>query len=123
MNQKRRGFALFLLITVFLATGCGPIMSTSRISAAKDEIQKADAVNAAEKAPYEYYTAQEYLRKADELWGYSQFGYSADYAQKAIEMAKAATEKAQNDPWKNPLEGNESQTSQASEQSSQASEQ
>ena len=106
MNFKRRGFALLCLISVFLLTSCGPILSTSRISEAKDEMVKADTVNAAEKAPYEYYTAQEYLRKADELWGYSQFGYSADYAQKAIDMAKAATEKAQNDPWKNPLEGN-----------------
>jgi uncharacterized protein YceK len=104
MNHERRILALFLLITVFLASGCGPILSTTGISDAKDEIQKADAVNAAEKAPYEYYMAQEYLRKADELWGYSEFGYSADYAQKAIDMAKAATDKAQNDPWKNPLE-------------------
>jgi hypothetical protein len=47
--------------------------------------------------------AQENLRKADELWGYSQFGYSSDCAQKAIDMATAAEEKAQKSPWVSPL--------------------
>ena len=105
MMIKRRVFALLTMITVVLMSGCGPIMSTRNIEDAKDAMKKADAVNAAERAPYEYYMAQEYLRKADELWGYSQFGYSAEYAQKAFDMAKAATEKAQTSPWKSPLLG------------------
>ena len=105
MKIKKRIFALVAMITLVLMSGCGPIMSTSNIENAKDAMEKADAVNAAERAPYEYYMAQEYLRKADELWGYSQFGYSADYAQKAFDMAKAATEKAQASPWKSPLLG------------------
>ena len=105
MMIKRRVSALLTMITLVLMSGCGPIMSTSNIETAKDAIAKADAVNASTKAPYEYYMAQEYLRKADELWGYSQFGYSADYAQKAFEMAKAATEKATTSPWKSPLLG------------------
>ncbi|MBQ8035849.1 MAG: DUF4398 domain-containing protein [Proteobacteria bacterium] len=103
MNISRRVLAFISLVSLVLMSGCGPIMSTSRISDAKDALEKAQAVNAAEKAPYEYTMAQEYLRKADELWGYSQFGYSAEYAKKAIEMANAAEEKAQNDPWVNPL--------------------
>jgi uncharacterized protein YceK len=107
MNLKGRVIALFLFILVFLMTGCGPILSTSRISEAKDEIAKAEAVNAAQNAPYEYTMAVEYMRKADELWGYSEFGYSADYAKKAIEMAKAAAEKSETNPWKSPLEGKE----------------
>lgn len=68
-------------------------------------MEKADAVNAAERAPYEYYMAQEYLRKAEELWGYSQFGYSAEYADKAFEKANEAAKKAQTSPWKSPLLG------------------
>lgn len=88
-----------------LTAGCGPILSTSRIEDAKEALEKATAANAETRAPYEYTMAVEYLRKADELWGYSQFGYSADYAKKAIEMAQAAEEKAQKDPWVNPLAG------------------
>lgn len=107
MMFEKRTVALILLITMMLFTGCGPIMSTRGISDAKDALAKAEAVNAAERAPYEYTMAREYLRKADELWGYSKFGDSSDYAQKSIEMAKAAEEKAQSDPWKNPLEGKE----------------
>lgn len=103
MNLKWRNFALIMMVVFMFSTGCGPIMSTGRISDAKDALAKAEAANAAERAPYEYTMAQEYLRKADELWGYSQFGYSSDYAKKAIEMATAAEEKANKSPWVSPL--------------------
>ena len=105
MMIKQRVLAFLVLVMLALMSGCGPIMSTSNIEDAKDALEKANALNAAERAPYEYTMAQEYLRKADELWGYSQFGYSADYAKKAIEMANAAAEKAEKDPWQNPLVG------------------
>jgi len=107
MMIKKRALALFVLMIMLASTGCGPILSTSRIEDAKEALEKATNAGAETKAPYEYYTAQEYLRKADELWGYSQFGYSADYAKKAIEMAEAAEEKAQKDPWFSPLLGHE----------------
>ena len=105
MMIKRRVSALLTMIILVLMSGCGPIMSTSNLENAKDAIAKADGVDAATRAPYEYYMAQEYYRKASELWGYSQFGYSAEYAQKAFDMAKAATEKATTSPWKSPLLG------------------
>lgn len=79
-------------------------MSTARRTDAEEALAKAKAVNADVLAPYEYTMSQEYLRKADELWGYSEFGYSADYAQKSIDMAKAAEEKAKTNPWYSPLE-------------------
>ncbi len=85
-------------------SGCGPILSTSRRTDAEEALAKAKAVNADVLAPYEYTMSQEYLRKADELWGYSEFGYSSDYAKKSIEMAQAAEEKAKQDPWYSPLE-------------------
>lgn len=103
MISRQRVFACFLLLVLGLMSGCGPIMSTSRRIDAQEALTKAEAVNADKLAPYEYTLAREYLRKADELWGYSQFGYSSDYAQKSIDMAKEAEEKAQNNPWKSPL--------------------
>lgn len=102
MMKKWRLCTLFLAV-IFTTTACGPILSTSRRADAEDALAEAAKYNAEERAPYEYTLAREYLRKADELWGYSQFGASADYAQKSIEMANAAAEKAQSDPWKNPL--------------------
>ena len=106
MSLERRVFAFFLLITLLVMTGCGPILSTKGTSDAKDALAKAEAANAAELAPYEYTLAQEYLRKADELWGHSKFGDSHTYAQKALEMANAAEEKAKTNPYKNPLTSN-----------------
>ena len=103
MILKRRVIAFSLLLLIVLLSGCGPIMSTSRRIDAEEALAKAEAANAETLAPYEYTRAREYLRKADELWGYSQFGYSSDYAQKAITMAKEAEEKAQTNPWHSPL--------------------
>ena len=106
MMKRRRFVSLCTMIVValFLTTSCGPIMSTSRRADAEDALQEAADLNAAERAPYEYTLAQEYLRKSNELWGYSQFGASAEYAQKSIDMAHAAAEKAKTNPWKSPLE-------------------
>jgi len=103
MSFKKRLCAGFLILVVCGTTGCGPILSTHRRSNAEDALAKADSVNAKVLAPYEYTLAQEHLRKADELWGYSEFGLSARYAKFAIEMAEMAAEKAVNDPWTSPL--------------------
>ena len=104
MIIKRRVLACILLLVLVLMSACGPIMSTSRRSDAEEALAKAKAVNADVLAPYEYTMSQEYLRKADELWGYSEFGYSSEYAQKSIDMATAAEEKAKQEPWYSPLE-------------------
>lgn len=101
----RKNFALVLMVLLMLVGlwGCGPIMSTSKISEAKDALAKAESVNAEELAPYEYTSAQEFIKKADELWGYSKFGDSVDFAKRAIDFAKAAEKKALEDPWKSPI--------------------
>ncbi|MFA5623951.1 MAG: DUF4398 domain-containing protein [Bradymonadales bacterium] len=101
--NKHVGFILVFLLLLASAVACGPVMSTTNISDAKDAIAKAKAVNAEELAPYEYTNAVEYMKKADELWGHSKFGDSVDYAKRAIEFAQAAEKKAQEDPWISPL--------------------
>lgn len=106
MKRRRRfvGLCTVLAAIMLVTTACGPVLSTSRRADAEEALQAAANLNAAERAPYEYTLAQEYLHKADELWGYSDFGASAEYAQKSIDMAHVAAEKAQSNPWKNPLE-------------------
>lgn len=101
--NKHLGFLLIFLLLMASAVACGPIMSTTNISDAKDAIAKAEKVNAEQLAPYEYTSAVEYMKKADELWGHSKFGDSVDYAKRAISFAQAAEKKAQEDPWVNPL--------------------
>lgn len=87
--------ALLLLSLV----GCGPVQSTSRISDAKVAFARARVAEAHKKAPYEYYSAQYYLHKASEEWGYSDFEAAYDYASRAEEDAREATIKAKEDPW------------------------
>ena len=82
-----------------LAVGCGPVQSTQRISQAEVAFERARVVEAHQKAPYEYKSAQYYLHKAKEEWGYSDFEASYDYATEAKSAAEAARLKAKEDPW------------------------
>lgn len=102
MQLGRVKFVLFLLLIVCAMSGCA-IGSTVKISDAEEAVAAAKAANAEQLAPYEYYSAVEYLKKADEIWGHSKHGTSYSYAKKAIEFANAAIEKAQNDPWVSPI--------------------
>ncbi len=86
-----------------LMTGCvGPIWSTADIMSAETALEEADAVDAATKAPYEYHRAQELLRKANEEWGYSEFGKARDFAEASKDFAEKARAKANTDPWVGP---------------------
>ncbi|OIP31854.1 MAG: hypothetical protein AUK47_21695 [Deltaproteobacteria bacterium CG2_30_63_29] len=101
----RSVFAVPVLISLIalLMMGCvGPIWSTADIMSAENALKEAEAVNATTKAPYEYYRAQELLRKANEEWGYSEFGKSRSYAEAAKDFADKARTKANTDPWVGP---------------------
>ncbi len=104
MRLKRLITLLFLLTVVSLITSAcvGPVWSTADIMRAQSALDEANQANATELAPYEYTRAEEMLRKARELWGYSQFGTALDYAGQAKDMAERARRKAQSDPWKGP---------------------
>lgn len=87
------------LIAALLAGGCGPVQSTSHIHSAEATFEKARVAKAHEKSPYEYYRAQNYLYKAKEEWGYSDFEAAIDYAEQALEEADAAVQNAKEAPW------------------------
>lgn len=91
--------SVLLCALAVIFSGCGPVQSTQRIHQAEIQFEKARVAGAHEKAPYEYYTAQNYLYKSKEEWGYSDFEASVDYARKAFEEADAAILKAKEDPW------------------------
>lgn len=78
--------------------GCGPVESTHTILKADTALHNAKTAGAAKglspEAIYHYTAAQQYLHKAREKWGTSDFEYSIDFARAALEHATAAREKA-----------------------------
>jgi hypothetical protein len=88
-----------LMAVVIVATGCGPIQSTQRISEAEVAFERARVAEAMVRAPYEYWSAHHYLYKAKEEWGYSDFEAAYDYATQARRAAEAALLKSREDPW------------------------
>ncbi len=82
----------------FFLEGCGPVESTHIIIKADTALHNAKTAGAPEskepEAIYHYTAAKEYLHKAREEWGTSDFEYSIDFARKALLHASAAREKA-----------------------------
>ncbi len=87
------GLLVALLLGMALAA-CGPVESTSVIIEADTALHNAKTAEADQKSPYEYTAAEQYLHKAREKWGTSDFEYSIDYASKARDLAKTARDKS-----------------------------
>ena len=76
--------------------GCGPITATTTIAQATVAIEAAEGAQAKTFAVYEYTSATEYLRKAREEEGFSDFQQAIDYAKQAREFAEQAKVAAMN---------------------------
>ena len=86
--------ATLLAALLVISFGCGPVESTSLIVQSDTALQGAKTADAEKKSPYEYYAAEQYLHKAREKWGTSDFEYSIDYAKDARDLAKKARERS-----------------------------
>ena len=86
--------AALLVALLVISFGCGPVESTSLIVQSDTALQGAKTADAEKKSPYEYYAAEQYLHKAREKWGTSDFEYSIDYAKDARDLAKKARERS-----------------------------
>lgn len=84
------------LLALAAAAGCGPIQSTPALIEADVELEAARSAGAPTAAPYEFTSAEAYLRKAREEAGYAQYQATTDFALKARDLAKEAREKAIN---------------------------
>jgi uncharacterized protein DUF4398 len=73
---------------------CGPVQSTASLIDADVAVEAARAAGAPKTATYEYTGAETYLHKAREAAGRAQYEVSADYAERARDLAREAREKA-----------------------------
>lgn len=78
-----------------MTLGCGPVVSGVNIVTANARISEAESAGAKQYALYEYTAAVEYLQKAREEHGYSDFAAARLYADKAFDFAEQAKKKAQ----------------------------
>jgi len=97
--QRWTGWLLGVTL-VLAAAACGPVQSTALISEAEVAVEKAATVQSDNFAPYEYYSAKEYLYKAKEEWGYADFEAAMDYATLAKKFAEEALKKTKESPYK-----------------------
>ena len=74
---------------------CGPAQSTVVINEAEVALERAMLAGAEKKAPYEYYSATEYLEKAKEEWAYSDFEAALDYAALSKQFSEEAKKKVE----------------------------
>ena len=102
--QRRRqspwmvAFGALAACFVWIATACGPLVSTAELTAATDAFELAEGVEAERYATYEFISAREYLEKAREEWSYSDYQKAHEYAELALDFAERAYERAMNDP-------------------------
>lgn len=102
MSSARRASLLWLIagLVCLTALACGPVQSTSEISAAEGYLERARVNDAEVNSPYEYHRAQLYLYKAKQEWGYSNFEKSRDYAVESRRAARAAIDNSREAPWR-----------------------
>lgn len=87
--------ALFAVVLGLGTAACGPIVSGVQTINANVMISAATTAGAKTTAVYEYTIAQEYLKKAREEHAYSDFAAAQEYADKALDYATKALEKAE----------------------------
>lgn len=83
-----------LWIFVIGLTGCAPVVGSVQLVNADIAVDAAESAGAPKYAVYEFTMAREYLKKAREESGYSDFAAARVYAEKAIKYAETARERA-----------------------------
>lgn len=76
------------------ASGCGPVWYTAEIISAESIVSEAEHADAADRSPYEYYLAREYLVKAREQASEASYEDAVHYAQEAHRAGALARDQA-----------------------------
>ena len=84
-----------LLGLALLAPGCGPIEYLNQVARkAAQAVAEAKKADAERWAPYEYWSAVEYLHKAREEGGYADYQVAIEFGKKAQDYAHQARDLA-----------------------------
>ncbi|HEX4338021.1 MAG TPA: DUF4398 domain-containing protein [Polyangiaceae bacterium] len=89
--------ALAAIPFALLLVGCGNTIYAFKANSAANKVEEAHELGAEKLAPYEYYYAEQHLRKAEEEAAGADYSdainlaeASEEYADKAIRLTKAA---------------------------------
>ena len=72
------------------SAGCGGTLYAVQASAASSKVNEARAVGAERLAPYEFYLAEEHMKKASEEASQANYGDAVELAERAEEAADKA---------------------------------
>ncbi len=84
----------YALLAALALAACGPTQATQLAFETENMLEAAEVAGAEEKAPYEYFSAKEYLHKSKEEVGHADFENAVEMGVKALEFAKKAKQKA-----------------------------
>ena len=90
IGAKRSLTTLLLLASAIASTGCGNTIYAVQASTASSRLQEAEELGAAKLAPYEYYTARQHMRKAQEEAADADYSDAINFAETAEEFAMKA---------------------------------
>jgi hypothetical protein len=97
--RSKRPKQLVPFLALALATmsvGCGPFGYLKKVARESSKaVAEAEAAQAEENAPYEYWGAVTYLEQSKILMGYSEYERSFDYGERAKQLAEEAKDKAE----------------------------
>lgn len=94
LKGRWRPVLVSLAASLTLFSACGPITAHQRIGEATVAVEAARAAQADRYAVYEYVSAVEFLKKAREVEGFSEFQDAVDLAATAEEYAEKARKRA-----------------------------
>jgi hypothetical protein len=91
----RRSLQIIPWVTAVSLSGCGNALYVTRVLRASDEVARAEQLDAAREAPYEYFYAVEHLRKARSEAVEGDYSDAALLAETAYRYAGQAIQRAQ----------------------------
>ncbi len=93
-HAKRTVMVVGLAAAAALLAACGPSLYTFNIIPASSAVEQAAQANAAEHAPYEYFTARTYLDKAREEAAEANYQDAIRFSERASEHGTKARDLA-----------------------------
>ena len=93
-RPRPKGVGLGVVVAMALMAptlgGCGGVLYAVQASAANSKVEEARSLRAETQAPYEFYLAEEHMKKASEEASQANYGDAVELAERAEEAADKA---------------------------------